>query len=145
MTTRKTRSTLKRIYQKHKTGCGVACLAMIVGCSYDEAMKIVHPRRKRWKKPSVTILRYIKVLKKLKLQFKIKFVDGYDLSKIKNPCILGVRWEDKNKSMDPINGWHAVVYNNKKIFDPYLFGNYKPNSLKYCKKHVFVIFEIKMP
>lgn len=146
MTTSKSnRSTIKKVLQKHKSGCGVACVAMILGITYDEAMKIVHPRRRPWKKPKVTIVQYIKTFKKLNLKFTVKLVDGYDLSKIKNPCILGLRWEDDNhKSMDPINGWHAVVF-HKKVLDPYSFGKYKPYSLKYTKKHVFVIFEFKMP
>lgn len=138
MIRKKKNSSTKIVYQKHKTGCGVACIAMILGCSYDQGMKIVHPRKKLWKKPYTSIKRLALVLKKKKLKFKIKFVDGFNLKNIKNPCILGVRNGTPKSFFIIPKSWHWVVY-HKKILDPCNKDGY---SLKYCQKHTFIVFEI---
>lgn len=133
--------TTEFIRQKHKTGCGVACVAMILGCPYERAMKIVHPRKRPWKKPYTSIKRIALVLKKKKLKFKVTFVDGDNLKNIKNPCILGVRNGTKKSLLFIPKSWHWVVY-DKKVLDPYSFKDKRGYSLKYCQKNTFIIFEI---
>lgn len=140
MTTSKSnRSTIKRVYQKHKTGCGVACLAMILNLSYDEAMKVVHPKRKPGKKPYTSMLRVSEVLRNHKINYKIHIVNGHKLKNIKSPCILGVRnSSDSGKNTLP-KSWHWVVF-NKKVWDPY--KSKSSYSLKYCQKKTFIIYEV---
>jgi ABC-type bacteriocin/lantibiotic exporter with double-glycine peptidase domain len=129
---------IKFVKQKHKTGCGVACIAMILGCSYDQGMKIVHPRRKLWKKPYTSIKKIALVLNKKKLKFKINFVNGIDLKNIKRPCILGVRNGSKKSLLFFPKSWHWVIF-DKRVLDPYLKSSY---SIEYCQKNTFIIFEI---
>lgn len=130
---------IKRVYQKHKTGCGVACVGMILGLSYGEAMQVVHPKRKPGKKPYTSMKRIAEVFRNYKIKFKIHIPNGHKLKTIKNPCILGVRHDrDAGKGIFPTS-WHWVVF-NKKIMDPYKKGG--SYSLKYCQKNTFFIFEI---
>ncbi len=140
MISRKNRSThkIKHVTQTHKTGCGVACIAMIFGISYDEAMKIVHPKRKLGKKPYTSIQTIVDVLTVNKIKYKVQLSDGHSLN-IKNPCILGVRWNNDDGKLIIPKGWHWVVL-NKKILDP--AQNKTHYNLKYCRKKTFIIFEI---
>lgn len=41
---------MKRIAQQHKTGCGIACIAMITGLTYRQVLKFVYPHRWFWQK-----------------------------------------------------------------------------------------------
>jgi hypothetical protein len=34
---------LKKVYQEHDNGCFIACTAMLLGTSYNEAFKLIHP------------------------------------------------------------------------------------------------------
>ena len=36
---------MKLVKQKHVNGCGVACIAMVAGITYDKALPCVHPDR----------------------------------------------------------------------------------------------------
>jgi len=41
---------MKLVRQKHEYGCVIACIAMITGISYDEALKVCLPNRKSGQK-----------------------------------------------------------------------------------------------
>lgn len=40
---------LHRVYQEHDNGCFIACTAMLLGCTYYEAFKLIHPDKDPFK------------------------------------------------------------------------------------------------
>jgi hypothetical protein len=129
---------MKRVFQKHRTGCVVACLAMIFGISYEEALKLSFPDKKPYQRLFFNLERISRILKQKGASFKVHLVDLNDLNlyKIKNPSILCLYL---NK---PARTGHAVILNNKKILDP---SRNTRRTLRYCQKNVYAIFEIIKP
>jgi hypothetical protein len=37
---------LKQVEQKHRSGCGPAALACVLGISYEKALKLIHPKKR---------------------------------------------------------------------------------------------------
>lgn len=107
---------MKHILQKHKDSCLIACFAMVADISYDKALKIVYPRRKKGSRvKSINFFKIMPYLCKFGLFPVPRFWWGNmkDIRKIERHAILLI--ENKNCSWD-----HAVVWDTerKKILDP---------------------------
>ena len=63
---------MKSIKQRHNSSCGPTCLAMILGVSYEKALKIAHPNHKKGKSYSTLYDRIAKVLDKYNIEYEIK-------------------------------------------------------------------------
>lgn len=124
---------MKRIKQRHRTSCGVACFAMVTGISYNKSIKKVFPRRKPYSLLATNAFKLVKAL--LKLGFKVNYYD-YDQDKlnindIKNKAILIIKAEEGDG--------HAVVWDpeSKRILDPYRKRSLSVKSYNKCL--IFVI------
>lgn len=122
---------MKRVQQKHRLGCFNACIAMITGLSYEKALKLVHPKRRKGEYTETHLPEVVVALIKINADYKLTF--DKNIKNIKNPAIVIVKW--KNGSS------HAVVWDPelKKILDPW-----KPISkLNDYKKYFLYAIEIK--
>lgn len=115
---------MKKIYQKHETGCVPACIAMLANLSYDQTVKLIHPKRKG-KRKGTCIGKILKTLDKLQIPYRIRPKKNF--TQIKNPCILIASLDPLSKTTiytDDLfpyveSGSHAILWTGKKIFDPY--------------------------
>lgn len=128
---------IKRVQQKHKTGCGPACIAMVCGLTYNQAVKLTHPNRKPKTKLFTSTKRLCKVLEKKNINYKI-LLKRTNLSKIKKTCILAVRHPNDDSSFFP-KGWHWIVLSKSRILDPWKKGSY---NLKYAQKKHWLIIKL---
>lgn len=132
---------MKRVVQRHKTGCGVACIAMIYGLNYEKALKLVHPNRKSGQKAYTSAFRISEILKSQNSKYKVYLTSGFSAKTIKNPCILGIR-QVKDKAKGFPKRFHWVIYEKGKILDPWAGSAY---NINYCEKRTFIIYEIETP
>jgi ABC-type bacteriocin/lantibiotic exporter with double-glycine peptidase domain len=126
---------MKKIKQRHRTSCGIACFAMVTGISYNKSIKKVFPRRKPYSLLTTNALMLIKALLKLKLD-----VNCYDSERniydIKYKAILII----KAKKGDG----HAVAWDPKlkRILDP---DRKRPLSIKSYNKDLIFVIEVIQP
>ena len=113
----------KTIHQEHEIGCGIACVAMLGGVTYEEARQILFP------KSGVRLTSSGKLFTALKRfgrkpagdrMISLKFIDFDHLTHV---CLVGALL-DKEK--------HWVVWDSaaRKIRDPYR-GDYQLRVVKY--------------
>lgn len=135
--------------QKHKLGCASASLAMIAGISYDEAIALVHPGRKKRTRVCTTVSHMADVMMGLGMEVEIRYNPASDpnetrpqwftlsqltkshermiwlgdwLGRPVGPALLTV-W------MDPYIPWrHAVVWDGERILDPMIKESYPVES-----------------
>lgn len=120
---------LQHIYQKNRTGCGIACISMIANISYDDVAKIIIEEKKLYEfKNGLNEDQIRKVLDKL----------GFSMSKGWTPCT----YEDlKYKKTHCLIAYetHWVLYDhiNKQILDPARVKKYEEidSVLKIFKKN----------
>jgi ABC-type bacteriocin/lantibiotic exporter with double-glycine peptidase domain len=109
---------LKLVKQKHVNGCVPACIATLLGTSYEIGLKIVHPRRKtrRWNYVGTTYQSMVIALERLGLKCYKKKITS--LSKLRYHCILIIAHPAYGP---PEECRHAVVWDaeRKKVLDPY--------------------------
>lgn len=104
---------MRYLKQRYKSDCFPTCLAMVANISYKEALKIVHPNRKKWKSYGTNLIFKLKALKKLGIDYNLK-LHTQKLCNIPNLSIIRIQWKTGNKY------YHVVVWDpiNKKIYDP---------------------------
>lgn len=99
---------IRVIPQRHPADCGVACLAMFLGVSYEDALLAVGAVEKRVLKRGLWTSQ-IKAAAK-RLGTKLRTVRGYDVEN--DSGILGMRGGKKWEFME-----HCVVLSHGMIFD----------------------------
>lgn len=97
---------MKRIRQEHRTGCGIACVAMLSGCTYS---KVMHMAIKvlRWEESQRSFYTSSADLLTLLGAMGIKAEKGRAIRKwasIPDTAIVGIN-HNKNS-----NTWHWVVF-----------------------------------
>lgn len=100
---------MKRIQQKHRTGCGVACVAMIAGKSYSSVMKNAQLIL-GWEKSKRTFYTDSSDLTKLLHSFSIKSEKCRAVRKwssISETAIVAINHNERT------NIWHWVVYHRE--------------------------------
>lgn len=126
---------MKRIKQKHKNGCGIACTAMVCNITYDKALKLIFTKKP--KKITGTKLRDDqRALFKLNKVSCVRLSKRIKIAKLKNNAIISYRIAPKHH--------HAVVWDaeNKKIICP--SGNKNtPHRLDFIQKNLNGILEVK--
>lgn len=112
------------IYQKHKYGCGVACLAMFTNLSYNTIKNKFYANH-NLDKYGITNMEHIL----LQLGFKVKLSKKIPQTR----AILTV------ESINKKNAWHSVYWNGKELFDPQISGEvYTTEKLLTNQKELFL-------
>lgn len=111
---------LRRVRQDHHDGCFVACIAMLLGVTYLDAFKIVHPDRALDEYgygfagiQEIDIARAaFDILKRLNLNPKRANVQ--EIRRLRRLSVVLIRWRCSPTLL------HAVVFDpkNKTILDP---------------------------
>jgi ABC-type bacteriocin/lantibiotic exporter with double-glycine peptidase domain len=104
---------MKHIRQKHKTSCGIACVAMAANIDEDTAVKYVLPKRKKYTEYGTYPRELVSGLARLGYKAKRIFRYKQKIADLKsNAIILLLNREDKFH--------HAVMWNARRqeIFDP---------------------------
>lgn len=108
---------INKIYQKHRTGCSVASIAMLAGISYSEAIKALYPNHKKYQKNvSGNIMTILMAFSRLGIKTDVKFamLKPVDIKSIDKPALLCIYLGDKTSRN------HAVVWDpeQQKILNP---------------------------
>lgn len=130
--------------QRHRTGCAVASLAMLLDISYNKAMQVLHPKRKQYQRVTGDIWKISKALKYLKKNFTVHSNLGtlfgnvnnkVDIKSLKNPALLCLY------TVDIVKGNHAVVWDpeTQKVLDP---GRKKNMPISFYQKRLTFAFEL---
>lgn len=112
---------MKYIRQRHANGCGVASLAMATGISYDRAMKLIAPNRKKGTVfEGILLEQTLKALNDMGATYRVRF--DRKLRQIKNDALISislpcgcrhaVAWDAKTKQIldpDPVESGHDGV------------------------------------
>lgn len=109
---------LKHVEQIHNSGCFIACVAMLLNKSYNQALKLIHPKKyhryvdNRWKRVGLEPEKAIKKLPRLGL--KVTRTNINRIRKLEKNALILVRW-----NYDPTL-LHGLVYDHKRktILDP---------------------------
>lgn len=135
---------MKKIRQKHKTGCTVASLAMLLNISYEEALKLLYPDRKSGKVAgSFDLLVETFKREKIKTKFHNNLIsvftgskDNFKIKDLKKPTLVCIY------ARDIANGNHAVVWDpiKKRILDP---GMEKSFPIKWYQDRLTFAFELE--
>jgi ABC-type bacteriocin/lantibiotic exporter with double-glycine peptidase domain len=121
------------VHQKHILGCFPACLAMVLGKTYNEALEIVHPNRKKYSRCSTTLIRAVSILRETGVKFK-QPVANIELNKLKTSILFLENMDD--------DLFHAVIWDSdqKNIFDPWY---YTPQDFKLYEDKAYLAIELK--
>lgn len=125
---------MKFIKQKHKTGCAIACTAMILNVNYDCIYKYMLPLCSYKCKTKSVEEHWRKVQDIFKIN--ISFINDRKLFSLKNSCIIALNNNDGTV--------HAVVWDaeNRVIMDPY---RNCIKSKKYIKLNIkpYILYRIE--
>lgn len=97
---------MKRIRQEHRTGCGIACIAMLSGATYAEVMSVA-AKVFDWSESQRTFYTSSSQLQSLLLEMNISARKGRSIRKwssMPDTAIVGINHNEKN------NSWHWVVF-----------------------------------
>lgn len=97
---------MKRIRQEHRTGCGIACVAMLSGTTYAYAMSIA-VKVLNWDESQRTFYTSSSQLKNLLLEMNIRASRGRSIRKwssMPNMAIVGINYNEKRDT------WHWVIF-----------------------------------
>jgi hypothetical protein len=124
---------MKLVRQRHRRGCGSACLAMLVGISYYDAINFFHPNRT--KKTDVSISHRALFYALLNFGFKPKLAMPTNIRRLRNFTILVVRAEEEGEA-------HLVIWNpiDKLIMDPWLP---QPHRIEKYQKELKMIYSLR--
>lgn len=113
------RKKIKLIRQKHRLGCGIACLAMIAGISYNESLALLHPNREKGEITSVDTDQLVSAIRDLGYHCSI-YWGNFPLNLFSSRMIIGVL-HPKSRPKSPYCESHVVVWDPKvnRIYDPY--------------------------
>jgi ABC-type bacteriocin/lantibiotic exporter with double-glycine peptidase domain len=97
---------VKRIIQENPTGCGIACVAMLAGLSYEKVIKVAHGLF-GWPKSQRTFYTSSAQLGELLETFGVESQRGRAVrswESLPNRAIAGINYNTKK------NTWHWVVF-----------------------------------
>ena len=97
---------MRRILQQHRTGCGIACIAMISGTTYEKVMSVA-AKILNWSESQRTFYTRSSQLQSLLLEMNISAQKGRSIRKwasMPDTAIVGINHNKKN------NTWHWVVF-----------------------------------
>jgi len=113
---RKYKSPIQYVPQRFEYDCGIACVAMLSGASYEDVVKAAKKCKVRYKRKGglysdevICVLEYFNILSE---------PDNVISNKL---ALVGIAWKDGA-------GFHFVVWDGKKILDP-LFNIYSKTIL----------------
>lgn len=113
------------VYQEHKYGCGIACLAMFANLNYSEVKNKFFASR-NLDKYGISNIDIITTLSSL----GFTTVERRKIPKTK--AILTV------ESINKKNSWHSVYWNGKELFDPQITGNIYTYEKLFHQKELFL-------
>jgi hypothetical protein len=133
-----------KIRQKHKNGCVVASLAMLLNIKYDDALRKLHPKRKPRQRVTGTAELIAKAFNRMKIPvafhnnlIHLAFDTGkcINIRDINNPAIICI-W-----LQDVAGANHAVVWDpeQQKIIDP---GRNRNLQVNYYQRRLIFAFEL---
>jgi hypothetical protein len=104
---------IQRVSQQHRDGCFIACFAMMKGISYEEAYKLVHPKKDFCGEASLPPEKAIKILDKYGLETSYQPIKK--IRHIKRDALLLIRWRAQPDLM------HGVIFDkkNRMFLDPW--------------------------
>ena len=135
---------IKKIRQKHRSGCSVASLAMLLGISYQQALWTLHPNHQ----PYETVCGDMWTIKDALVRAKAKLIfhsnlgklhkiddEEVDIRSFKKPAILGIYQRDISGAN------HAVVWDpdTQKVLDP---GRKRNLPVNYYQRRLVFAFEL---
>ena len=97
---------MKRVRQEHRTGCGVACVAMLSGATYSETM-IIAATALNWSRSQRTFYTSSSQIQSLLLKLNISALKGRSIRKwtsMPDTAIAGINHNEKNGT------WHWVIF-----------------------------------
>lgn len=97
---------MKRIRQEHRTGCGIACVAMFSGVTYAEAMRVA-TKLFDWSESQRTFYTSSSQLRSLLLEMNIPALKGRSIrnrSSLPDTAIVAINHNEKTDT------WHWVVF-----------------------------------
>lgn len=131
---------MKRIRQKDGTGCGIACVAMVVGESYATVMKVARDIF-QWEKDKRSFYTTSSQLRNLLLAFELQSQRGRSvrhLLSLPDLAIVGINHNRKT------NNWHWVVFrrepDHEYVLDPLSKHIYR-SSLSRIRLHSCIPIE----
>ena len=148
---------IQHVRQVHSSGCFIACLAMLLNKTYDEAFTLVYPEMdpmKEYDAPGLKSNHIDQAATEVmeKLGFKVKRSKYKKLKSLmryaRKHALLIIRWRwggDAASTED--NPWlcHAVVFDadSKKFLDPASYG--REIKLSSYQKQLDSIFYVEVP
>ena len=103
-----TKRVIRAVYQKHNTGCAVACAAMLAGVSYKKALEAIHGKKNAPRQKSATIAKMRKGLQ----QLGVKTRETGRFMQLKQPAIMMFEWPQEP-------GLHHCI-----VYDPAFGGRF---------------------
>ena len=114
---------MKTVYQDNGIGCGIACVAMLGGVSYDEAQKVLFPKGAIRLTSSGKLFAALKKLGRKPVGDRMISLKRIDFDDLANDCLVGtLLGKDRHWVV-----WDAAA---RKIRDPYR-GDYQLKVVKY--------------
>ena len=116
---------MKTIYQEHAIGCGIACVAMLGGVTYEEARQVLFPKSAVRLTSSGKLFAALKKLGRKPAGDRMVSLKFIDFDHLADDCLIGaLLGKDK----------HWVVWDSdaKKIRDPFR-GGYELRVIKYMR------------
>jgi ABC-type bacteriocin/lantibiotic exporter with double-glycine peptidase domain len=103
---------MKRVIQEHEVGCGVACLAMLAGITFQEAAVVMFPNGRIRPARTSDIKRAAKTLG-IDAGARRRSLGKRDYRDLREDALLSVKFRNTR-------WWHWVVWDsrNKQLLDP---------------------------
>lgn len=113
---------MQLIRQKHNQGCGIACIAMVMGLTYQQVLTHVQPQHRWWKFwQTVKAFPLGPVLQSLGAKYNEHWGHCHWIQQITSPSIFLIEYTDEDKADSdlPVN-YHAVAWDSqtRSILDP---------------------------
>lgn len=136
---------MRKIRQRHRSGCTVASLAILLGISYNKALNILYPDHQPYQRIPGDLDKIVEAFKRAKVKtifhmnFSKLFLGSNDnvveIKSFKNPALLCIYQQDFSKFN------HAVVWDpiTKKVLDP---GRKRNLPVSYYQRRLSFAFEV---
>lgn len=119
---------MKWVRQKHRTGCGPACLAMIAGVSYEQALRFVHPRRRKGSTVATSVAKLVRGIRRAGLFWHIEQSLSFAaVVKLREPAVVAIRWAPSRGDKRHWIVWDPVA---KRFSDPLTMKSRPPQSYR---------------
>ena len=83
------RTRMKTVYQENEIGCGIACVAMLGGVTYEEARKILFPKGAIRLTSSGKLFAALKKLGRKPVSNRMISLKHIDLDHLAHDCLFG--------------------------------------------------------